>query len=203
MTVLPRACWKAAGNTNRDVTIRGNHIDGSNQNGTPGSTYLHGIFFQPVTRIAGHTHKHVQIDGNLLANLCLAAVRFESTDTSDPSDDLVVTNNICRSVTRGLDLLSCDAKNVTFTDNQLPDITVAASALMGTTKVLSALINVRNAVNGLAGGIIGSGTAAPTGKTWRQGDVVLNSAPASAGYVGWVCTVAGAPGTWKTFGLIS
>jgi hypothetical protein len=47
------------------------------------------------------------------------------------------------------------------------------------------------------------GSAAPTTGTWALGDVVYNSAPASAGYIGWVCTVAGAPGTWNTFGLIS
>lgn len=45
--------------------------------------------------------------------------------------------------------------------------------------------------------------AAPTTGTYRVGDIVYNSAPASAGYVGWVCTVAGTPGTWQTFGLIS
>jgi hypothetical protein len=46
-------------------------------------------------------------------------------------------------------------------------------------------------------------TAAPTTGTWKQGDIVYNTTPTSAGYVGWVCTVAGTPGTWKTFGLIS
>jgi hypothetical protein len=45
--------------------------------------------------------------------------------------------------------------------------------------------------------------AAPTTGSWLVGDVVYNSAPASAGYIGWVCTTAGTPGTWKTFGLIS
>jgi len=44
---------------------------------------------------------------------------------------------------------------------------------------------------------------APTTGTWRVGDIVYNSAPASAGYVGFVCTVAGTPGTWKSFGLIA
>lgn len=46
-------------------------------------------------------------------------------------------------------------------------------------------------------------SAAPTTGAHTIGEIVLNSAPASAGYVGWVCTVAGTPGTWKTFGLIS
>lgn len=50
---------------------------------------------------------------------------------------------------------------------------------------------------------VGTGTAAPASGTYVQGDIVYNESPASAGFIGWVCTVAGTPGTWKTFGLIS
>ena len=46
-------------------------------------------------------------------------------------------------------------------------------------------------------------TAAPTTGTWAKGDYIKNSNPAEAGAVsskyvilGWVCTVAGTPGTW-------
>lgn len=46
-------------------------------------------------------------------------------------------------------------------------------------------------------------SAAPVSGTWYVGDVVYNTAPTSGGYVGWVCTTAGTPGTWKTFGVIS
>ena len=46
-------------------------------------------------------------------------------------------------------------------------------------------------------------SAAPTTGAHTVGEIVLNSAPASAGFIGWVCTVAGTPGTWRTFGLIS
>jgi hypothetical protein len=46
------------------------------------------------------------------------------------------------------------------------------------------------------------GTAAPTVGTWPVGQRIINSAPAAAGYSGWVCTVAGTPGTWKGYGLI-
>lgn len=48
-----------------------------------------------------------------------------------------------------------------------------------------------------------TGAAAPTTDTWSRGDICWNTAPASAGYVGFVCTVAGSPGTWKGFGLIA
>ena len=49
----------------------------------------------------------------------------------------------------------------------------------------------------------GLASAAPASGTYLQGDIVWNSAPTSGGYIGWVCTTAGTPGTWKTFGLIS
>lgn len=46
-------------------------------------------------------------------------------------------------------------------------------------------------------------SAAPTTGTWVVGDMVYNSNPAPGGYIGWICTTAGTPGTWKTFGSIS
>lgn len=45
-------------------------------------------------------------------------------------------------------------------------------------------------------------TYAPTSGTWNVGDIVLNANPASGGYIGYVCTVAGTPGTWKSYGAI-
>ena len=47
------------------------------------------------------------------------------------------------------------------------------------------------------------GTAAPTSGTYSVGDVVWNTAPAASGTMGWVCTTAGTPGTWKTFAAIA
>ena len=47
------------------------------------------------------------------------------------------------------------------------------------------------------------GSAAPTTGTYAQGDIVFNNAPSAGGFVGWVCTAGGTPGTWKTFGAIS
>ena len=46
-------------------------------------------------------------------------------------------------------------------------------------------------------------TAAPTAGTWDLGDIVWDRTPVAGETVGWVCTVAGAPGTWKTFGAIT
>lgn len=48
-----------------------------------------------------------------------------------------------------------------------------------------------------------SRSAAPVDGTWRVGDIVYNGDPATTEYVGWVCTVAGTPGTWLGFGAIA
>jgi len=38
----------------------------------------------------------------------------------------------------------------------------------------------------------------------KRGDICWNSNPSAAGqYVGWVCTTAGTPGTWRPFGVIA
>lgn len=55
--------------------------------------------------------------------------------------------------------------------------------------------------NGLI--VEGRAAAAPTTGTYAVGSIVYNTAPTSGGYIGFVCTVAGTPGTWQTFGLIS
>lgn len=47
------------------------------------------------------------------------------------------------------------------------------------------------------------GTAVPSTGTWKVGDKVWNTVPASGQPIGWVCTVAGTAGTWKAFGTIA
>lgn len=47
------------------------------------------------------------------------------------------------------------------------------------------------------------GFSATTTGTWGVGDVVWNSQPVAGGNMGWVCTTAGSPGTWKTFGTVA
>jgi hypothetical protein len=54
-------------------------------------------------------------------------------------------------------------------------------------------------------GVSYHGSAVPTWSAWSWdvGDVIYSTAPTPGGNVGWVCTTAGAPGTWKAFGDIS
>ena len=48
-----------------------------------------------------------------------------------------------------------------------------------------------------------AGTSPPGTGYYPKNAIRWNSDPVAAGFVGWVCTVAGSPGTWKTFGAIS
>lgn len=48
-----------------------------------------------------------------------------------------------------------------------------------------------------------TGISAPTSGEFARGDIIYNVSPVAGGNIGWVCTAAGAPGTWKTFGAIS
>jgi hypothetical protein len=60
------------------------------------------------------------------------------------------------------------------------------------------ILNCNNGIRSLLS------SSAPTSDSWTVGDKVYNSVPSSAaGYIGWICVTAGAPGTWKGFGLIA
>ena len=50
---------------------------------------------------------------------------------------------------------------------------------------------------------LGWSSATPSTGTWYQGDQMRRIAPYAGGYIGYVCTADGTPGTWKTFGSIS
>jgi len=74
-------------------------------------------------------------------------------------------------------------------------------------KLTDLFVATNTQVNRLAEGTVSAvhnaATAAPTAGTFAVGDFIRNSAPAEAGvalskYVvlGWVCTVAGTPGTF-------
>ena len=51
-------------------------------------------------------------------------------------------------------------------------------------------------------GVPESANVVPTGGTWRAGQKLYDSSPSAAGSLGWICTVAGTPGTWVVFGEV-
>ncbi|HYW17455.1 MAG TPA: right-handed parallel beta-helix repeat-containing protein [Allosphingosinicella sp.] len=56
--------------------------------------------------------------------------------------------------------------------------------------------------SGASARAIDYGSGPPSSGHHAAGELVYNIAPAPGGKVGWVCTSAGTPGTWKAFGAI-
>ncbi len=76
--------------------------------------------------------------------------------------------------------------NAEFADSGFTDV------VLGTTR--DASMCVYENIGSPTGGLV----------TWNVGDIVVNSAPTSGGYYGWVCTSATSPpGTWKQWGSIA
>jgi Pectate lyase superfamily protein len=50
--------------------------------------------------------------------------------------------------------------------------------------------------------IISHSSVLPILGEYNIGDIIYNTNPTPGGYVGWICTASGTPGTWKGFGLI-
>lgn len=75
---------------------------------------------------------------------------------------------------------------------QTPD--ALATLLLGGTQPLR--------LGSTSGPIVAYGTAAPVTGTWTQGSRVINSAATVGQPKGWICTVAGTPGTWVSEGIL-
>lgn len=57
----------------------------------------------------------------------------------------------------------------------------------------------------LQNGLMGFATrvGAPSSGAHVVGEIVFNADPVAGGFIGWVCTATGTPGTWKSWGAIS
>lgn len=122
-------------------------------------------------------------------------------DAAAPASDFTITLD-CSSPSsfRANRLLNFTA-SARFRVNGIGDL-VEADTLYN-----QANIDAKREINNFAPTIGGPkvlfGTAIPAAGTWNRGDIVWNAQPAAGGTAGWVCTTAGTPGTWKTFGSIA
>lgn len=48
-----------------------------------------------------------------------------------------------------------------------------------------------------------AGTVPPATGYYPKNSICWNENPAESGYLGWVCTASGSPGTWRSFGLVN
>lgn len=135
-----------------------------------GSTCTYGI-------AATGTQAQATIDGNTVRNF--------------GTHDIYVTN--AGSVVRGNSCLS------SITDNIRTTAACEVGGNIGTVfrSGSTATSNYRRDANGKR---MVSGPAAPASGAWLQGERVINGVPTVGQPKGWVCTVAGSPGTWVSEG---
>ena len=159
-----------------------------------------GIVVQPGGAAYVANVTNIFIDGNFIYNYLTSQspttnirtggiVAYNDSSGANTVDNITITNNMVRLgngigiQTYFLGVSKIDGNTISQTNG---------GTIVDTSSVGLAV----NSTNGFY-------SAAPTTGTWTRGTIIYNSVPASAGYVGWVCTASGTPGTWNTFGLIS
>ena len=188
-----------------DFLVQGNMVEASNT----------GIRFAN-TDGGGYTFSSVSIVGNTVLGSASTGIQV----ADDISDSLVMGNSLRNTGANGM-----------LIGGQ--DLTIQGNVLSGQSSrgfwVLSTALDTRllgNTATGmttpldndatdydidLQGNTLGTAdgrrvmrsSAAPSSGTYAVGDIVYHTAPAAGGNIGWVCTTAGTPGTWKTFGDIA
>lgn len=133
-----------------------------------------------LTTLSGSPSSNIRVGG-----ICA----FNDSSGSKTVENVVITNNTVNQG-NGIGVQTYTLESCFIDGNSI--FNAASGRLVDTASIQR-----------VANPSIGSYSAAPTTGTWTRGDIVYNSAPSSAGYVGWVCTASGTPGTWATFGLIS
>lgn len=87
-------------------------------------------------------------------------------------------------------------------DSSTPNAHVFGNTSNAATTVFGAVNTTRQENNSWNARVLYR-SSAPSSGTWAVGDRVYNTAPSASGTIGWVCTTAGSPGTWKEFGNIA
>ena len=130
--------------------------------------------------------------GNTIDGENLNAAIFSSVGDIDIMDN--VSSSIDGNAYVGITLNSTETKNVRVIGNKLDNGQISFSS--GTAADSSILFRPQD--NWLrTGSRRRSYVAAPTNQYFQIGDRVENSVVAASGPPGWVCTVAGSPGTWN------
>ena len=183
-------------------------ITGNNLYGDAGSGDI-GIQVQQLT--APNTNTSVSINGNVVENFHQACQVYSVTNGTMSGNTFVLG----ATPSRGVLWQSCT--NFTGTGNTITgdntvemfkSTTAATNCLFAdntmTVRAGKTTPYINNAVDGCTVRAYGgTDPATDANGSWRVGDVVLDNTPTAGGSIGSVCTTAGSPGTWKTFGAIT
>jgi len=176
-------------------TFTGNTIDGYNA-----ST----LISTGLSVVAGKC----SVSGNTFSGFSSKAI-----STAGGGQTIVVGNQITNCIATGI---SVQGTNNIITNNIIEATSYAINfgssienVVNGNIMVDGNTANYANKRNHFVGNIGADGKnrvisvgASPTSGTWVLGDRVYITNPIAGGTVGFICTVAGTPGTWKSFGTI-
>jgi hypothetical protein len=200
--ITPRWAGIAMLSGANNCTVQGNTIIG--QQGQAPTDLLTNVGGGIVVSASGVSYAedvyNITINGNFVYNFLTTVspattnlrtggiTAYNDTGGAKSVEYITITNNVVR-----------DGNGIAIQTNSLENSTVDGNTVWNSNGDIvdnSSTTLLANANTGLY-------SAAPTTGTWKRGTVIYNSAPSAAGFVGWVCTTAGTPGTWKTFGAIS
>jgi hypothetical protein len=192
--ITPRWAGIAVQSGSNKISVQGNSIIG--QKGQAPTNFLTnvgaGIVVSPAgVSFSGNT-SDVLINGNFIYNFLTTvsppstSVRvggiavYNDSSGANSVNNITITNNVIRKG-NGIGIQTYFVENCTISGNTISDVFGSYFDTSST----SVLLNP----------IIGYYSAAPTTGSWQKGVALYNSAPASGGYVGWVCTNFGTFGT--------
>jgi len=161
----------------------------------------------PVQIVAGSNtldHTETIVMGNqLLGCTSTTGIYIQIASTSSPANDVKIMGNSVNYIffddtwlhstpnqTKGK-LVSFNNYSTIVEADHTPASTITRSSISLANERLSPTI-----MYGATG--IGSLTG-----TYKLGDIIYGTTPTAGGTIGWICTTAGTPGTWKTFGSIA
>tara|TARA_R110000868_G_scaffold334331_2_gene595067 strand:+ start:557 stop:1951 length:1395 start_codon:yes stop_codon:yes gene_type:complete len=170
----------------QDNTFR-TEIRNNNIQNTAGSS-PYGI---DIGQGGGSFQWNILVDNNTVSGFATADLRLVAGGYT------TISNNRCisASATQSMVLDTITGGSVAVENNRC----VKAITLLTVSDYTSGkLVLSNNTENGVFQPLKQS--VAPTTGTWRVTDIVMSSAPTIGQPKGWVCTVAGTPGTWVSIG---
>lgn len=154
--------------------VRGTRIIGNDLLAYAGATAPYGIHLVGSTGASGTV-----IEGNVLGG-------FGTNDIKAQCSGNAIVGNRCSSTVT--DQIYTDSGQFNLTSDNLASVFMTSAA------------GFPNTYSVVGGSKVLKGSGAPTALAWKVGDRVVHITPAVGSPKGWVCTVAGTPGTWVSEG---
>jgi hypothetical protein len=167
----------------------------SSPNGFRNKTYLVSTSASELQNSAGvpRTWKLQPFQDESVDDGIVLAVNNNGVGTGGQAKLILINNNATDvTITAGVTTLT-PFQFITDLNHTPSTPPTLQGAFIGTTDKGHSVLNAQTYGNNI-----------PTTGWYKKGHIIWNTQPvAGTGFVGWICTTTGNPGTWKTFGAIS